>query len=190
MKMHEKKLRKFNIYKKIANVLFVLTIVLGTLLILVALGATIYLLSTGGDITEFVAQVAPEAEGRLHIPEDFVMPYGIAYMMMAYIAIATAFIAYLFKAVSKMFGHIVTDETPFTQSVVRTLKSMGIAFFIYAGIMFIMSIVMANVAIPPVNMRFDINIDGKSLLFGVLLLALGEIFEYGLGLQRDSESIV
>ncbi len=79
MKMNEKKLKRFGIYGKIANVLFILTIVIGTLSILVALIAGITLYTTQYDLTEAVNFLldAQLPGSNIIMPNGFTITIGI-----------------------------------------------------------------------------------------------------------------
>jgi len=192
MKMQEKKLKKFNIYSKLANILFVLAIVFGSILVIVALGGTIYLKVTDFNITELVNYISLNTmpDVGLLLPEGFEISFSLIFIIIVHLAISIALGAYIIKLVSNMFKNTVSDQTPFTKKTVRCIKNMGIAFLIYAGVLFILSIVMGYVTPHPESMSFNVTIDGRTILLGFLLLSLGEIFEFGHSLQKDTESIV
>lgn len=192
MKMHEKKLKKFNIYKKIANVLFVVVVVLGALLITAGIGVGVYLASVDYDLVALANKILLEAvpEATMALPTDMEISVGLVFMVVLYAALGMALMAYIIKAVANMFGNIVETRTPFTESTVRSLKSMGIALLVYAGILFVLGIVSGMLIPYPANMNVDFDINGSSIFFGILLLSLSEIFNFGLSLQQDSESIV
>ena len=191
MKMHEKKLRKLGIYAKIANVLFILTLVFGALFVLAASGAAAYLASIDFEVTgmanAILTEIAPEI--GLSLP-SVVIPYQLVIMIILYIVIGIALTAYIIKAVANMFKNISESQTPFTEHTVKILKSIAYALFIYAGIVFIMSILMGSVVPHPAGANMNITIKGTVIFFGVLMLALSEIFDFGMSLQQDSESIV
>ena len=192
MKMQEKKLKKFNIYSKLANILFVLAIVFGSILVIVALGGTIYLKATDFNIAELVNYISLNTmpDVGLLLPEGFEISFSLIFIIIVYLAISIALAAYIIKLVANMFRNTVSDQTPFTKKTVRSIKNMGIAFLVYAGVIFILSIVVGYVTPHPESMSFNVTIDGRTILLGFLLLSLGEIFEFGHSLQKDTESIV
>jgi len=192
MKMHEKKLNRFKVYKNIANVLFILTVILGGLFMLAAVFTATVLSVAGYDIVDIVQKILAEVQPEVlpMIPEGLTIPYGVIFTGILSAGLSIALTAYIFKSVSLMFGRIVEQGTPFTVDMVKGLKNMGIAFFIYTGALFVLSILAGTVINHPEWMNFDINISWSSIMFGLLLFSLGEIFEFGLSLQADSESIV
>jgi len=191
MKMQENKLKKFNVYSKIANVLFIITLIFGSLAVLVSLGVGAYLTSIDFDFAglanKLITEMAPELGFKL---PDIAIPFSVIFMIIINMGLSFALSAYILKAIANLFKNIVVSETPFISKVSHGLKNIGIALFIYAGILFLLSILSGTVIPHPAQMTFDVNINGSSILFGLLLLALGEIFEYGVSLQQDSESIV
>lgn len=192
MKMQENKLKKFNVYKIIANVLFILTVVFGSLFLIGSIIGAVVLSATGYEVLDIVKAILREVQPNALelIPNDFVIPYGMIITGIISAGFSFALTAYIFKAVSRMFGTIVKQETPFTEGVVRGLKNMGIALFVYTAVIFIMSILAGTVIPHPSGWEVQINISWSSIMFGLLLFSLGEIFEFGLSLQSDSESIV
>ena len=191
MKMQENKLKKFNVYSKIANVLFIITLIFGSLAVLVSLGVGAYLTSIDFDFAglanKLITEMAPELGFKL---PDIAIPFSVIFMIIINMGLSFALSAYILKAIANLFKNIVVSETPFISKVSHGLKNIGIALFIYAGILFLLSILSGTVIPHPAQMTFDVNINGSSILFGLLLLALGEIFEYGVSLQQASESIV
>ena len=191
MKMQKNKLKRFNIYKKIANVLFVLTIIFGGLGIIISTGGTTYMISKGINIITAIISILPSDIPAVQIigGADINIPNGIFIMLIIYGIVSLAFIAYIFKSVANIFGNIVKNKTPFNNGIVKALKAMGIAFFVYTFILFVLSIVIDYTFMRNGHIGLN-NLDYKNILFGILLLSLGEIFEFGLSLQQDNESIV
>lgn len=189
MKMQERKLKKFAVYSKIANVLFVLVVVFGSIFIAAAIGASIYLKASGTDLADVVNLISRNAlpTANLILPEGITISLSIIAAMIIHLASGIALTAYIIKSVSLIFQNTTKDQTPFTLKTVRYVKSIGIAFLIYAGIVFIMSIITGYIAPNP---SFNMTINGRSILIGLLVFLIGEIFEFGMGLQQDSESIV
>ena len=70
---------------------------------------------------------------------------------------------------------------------------LAIAFFIYSGLLFILNSIAGAVVMNIIGgheLTGNISINFASILYGILLMVLAEIFEYGASLQQDSESIV
>lgn len=189
MKMHEKKLKKFNIYKKIANILFVFTLVFGVILILASTVGQLYLANNDIDITQEATKFLEREALPVRILDGFIIPNGFFVLLTVYGIFSLGLMAYLIKAVANLFSSVVENKTPFTHRVVKLLKSMGIAFFVYTLIMFILSGVLSAVLVGTAEIGLS-DIEIKYILLGILLFTLGEIFEFGMGLQHDSESIV
>ncbi len=97
-----------------------------------------YISNNEAEIIEKISEYMVEYEVPVMITKDFELPDGLVYIIAAQIALSAALSAYLFKSSSRLFGFVVKDETPFTQKVVKSLKSMGIAFFVYTGVKFIL----------------------------------------------------
>ncbi|MBN2878607.1 MAG: hypothetical protein JXN65_03160 [Clostridia bacterium] len=192
MKMQEQKLKRFKVYKNISNVLFILTVVMGGLFMLAALFTATVLSAAGYDIVDVAQKILAEVQPEVlpMIPEGLSIPYGVIFTGIISAGLSISLTAYIFKSVSLMFGRIVEQGTPFASNMVKGLKHMGIAFFIYTGLIFVLSILAGTVINHPEWMTFNVNISWSSIMFGLLLFSLGEIFEFGLSLQVDSESIV
>ncbi len=192
MKMQEKKLKRFNVYKVIANILFIFVLVFGIIALLTGLILESVLVAKGTDIASLVQDFGVQFIPDLNIPAG-IIPHAVIYAMIFHIGLGLALSAYIIKAVANMFKTIVETQTPFHPKAVRLLRSMGIAFFIYTGVIFIISLVVSMITVGVNGFAFgDLNLSVKfsTLLYGLLLLALAEIFEFGAGLQQDSESIV
>ena len=188
MKMQERKLKKFTVYSKIANVLFILIVVFGSIITAAALGGAIFLAATDSltDVTSFITQnILPSA--GLILPEGIPVSYGVIFVMIIQLASVIVLTAYIFKSVALIFRNTTEDKTPFTAKTVRFVKGIGIAFLIYAGIILVLSIISGAIAPEP---AFNTTINGRMILVGLLVLLIGEIFEFGTNLQQDSESIV
>ena len=192
MEMQEKKLKRFKIYAVITKVLFIITIVLGVLALITAFIAEGVLIVKGTElIEEFQSSIAD-------MGFDITLPFS----EIPHLTVITGFIllltgialaAYIFRSISKMFRSIVDNKTPFIPENVKRIKSMGIGLFIFAGVQLILSSVMAYGLMDVIgNTGFTdhTSINWMVIGFGVLLLALAEMFEYGASLQQDSTSIV
>ena len=192
MRMHEKKLRKFNLYGKIANVLFVLIVVFGSILVAAALGGAIYLTATDFDFAKIVNFISINTvpDLGLLLPEGITLAFSTLLIIIIHLALGIAIAAYITKSVSNIFRNTVKDQTPFTEKTVRCLKSIGVAFLVYAGILFVLSMLVGVVTPHLEPSTFNVSIDGQTILLGLLILSLGEIFEFGMNLQQDTESIV
>lgn len=195
MKMQEKKLKRFRVYEVIANVLFIIILVVGAVGLLAAIAGEIAVSASQLDISGLAQKLITTYVPAIEIPE---MPTNAFFhtLIIAAItaaAVGLAFVCYLFKAVSRLFGNIVKTETPFHEKSIRILKSIGISFFVYTAVLFIVNLVFGAVMqgmFPLGGFNFDISIRFSTIIYGLLILALAEIFEFGAGLQQDSESIV
>lgn len=189
MKMNEKKLKRFGIYGKVANVLFILTIVFGVLSILVALVAGISLYTSQFDLTDVVNFLLDTQlpGSKIIMPNGFTITLGIIITLTINVALGFALSAYVLKNVANMFKMTVKSQTPFSQGTVKCIKSIGFAFLIYTGILLLMSIINSLVVS---GLGLNMDIDWGLALIGLLVLALGEMFDFGLSLQQDSESIL
>lgn len=192
MKMQEKKLKRFNVYSKIASGLFIFTLIAGSILLLALLGAGIYLTASEYNLLTLADNIISNAAPEIIIdfPDDFHIPYAMLFVLITRIGVSIALTAYIVKSIANMFKNIVNNKTPFNPSTAKALKSVGIALLIYAGILFIISILSGTIIPHPASMTFNSNIDYTSIFFGILILALAEIFEFGMNLQQDNESIV
>mgnify|MGYP001766239927 CR=1 FL=1 len=195
MKMQEKKLKRFRVYEVIANVLFILILVTGGLALLAAIGGEIAISVTNLDIAGLAERMVTTYVPAITIPE---MPTNAFFHTLIIGAIAAgavglAFICYLFKAVSNLFANIVKTETPFHEKSIRILKSIGISFFIYTALMFLIGGTFSGVLsslYPLGTFNIDTSLKLSTIIYGLLILALAEIFEFGASLQQDNESIV
>ena len=189
MKINEKILMRFGIYGMIAYVLFILTIVFGVLSILVALIASITLYTSQFDLTEIVNFLldAQLPGSKIMMPNGFTITPGIIITLTINLALGFALSAYVLKNVATMFKMTVKLQTPFSQGAVKCIKSIGFAFLIYTGIILLMSLINSLVVS---GLGFSMDVDWGLALIGLLVLALGEMFDFGSSLQQDSESIL
>ncbi len=193
MQMHEKKLKRFNIYSKIANALFILIIIAGVFAILAGLGVFAYTKIEDVNFASFILnEILSESNTAVQIigGADIVIPNGVIFTMIFFGVFTLAFSAFIIKLLANMFKNIVKTKTPFNNGIVKTLKVMGISFFVMAGISYLFGTAMSSGFAQAVTLSGFSGIDWKNILFGILLLALGEIFDFGMSLQQDSESIV
>ena len=118
MKMHEKKLKKFGVYSTIANVLFILVVVLGSILIVAAVGAVFYLKATDNNMVDVVSFIFKNANlaASLIFPNGIVTSHDIAYIMIIQKTSAIALIAYIIKSVAVIFRNISKNKTPLFKS--------------------------------------------------------------------------
>lgn len=102
--------------------------------------------------------------------------------------------AYVFREISRLFGNIVETKTPFQPMTTKRIKSMGVAMFVFAGIQAVISVFISYGAAEIFSsegfLTDHVTIKWSIIGFGILLLALAEIFDYGSSLQQDSTSIV
>lgn len=192
MKMHEKKLKHFKIYSKIANVLFILFIGAGILSTLAGLLVFAYTKIEDANFASLILEkiLSDSSLAIQIIGAETLIPNGVIFTIIFFGVFTLFFTALIIKLVGNMFKNIVVTRTPFNDNVVKTLKVMGIAFFVMASITYIFkSVLSSNFTQEIILTGFD-GIDFKNIMFGILLLALGEIFEFGKELQQDSESIL
>ena len=193
--MQEKKLKRFRAYEVIANVLFIIILVLGIIGLLAATVGEVVVAATKLDISGLAEQLITEYVPAIEIPA---MPSNAFFHTLIIAAITAgvvgvAFICFLFKSVSRLFANIVKTQTPFHEKSIRILKSIGISFFVYTAVLFVVNLVFSIVLMgtfPMGGSNIDISIKLSTIIYGLLILALAEIFEYGASLQQDSESIV
>jgi hypothetical protein len=192
MKMQEKKLKRFNVYKVIANVLFILVLIFGIIGLLAALITESVLVARGVDIATVIQDFAVQFIPDINLPAG-IFPHAVIYAMIFHMGLGLALSAYIIKSVANMFKTIVETKTPFGSKTVRVIRSMGIAFFIYTGIVVLIGLIVSAITASLHGFGgadFNISFKFSTLLYGLLLMALAEMFEFGAGLQEDNESIV
>lgn len=77
--------------------------------------------------------------------------------------------------------------TPFQPDVVRMLREIGIFFLSVSGIALIFS-TAAMLILGPEAAEISINLD--SLIMGLFVLCLTQVFSYGMGLEADVDGLV
>lgn len=192
MEMQEKKLKKFNVYAVIAKVLFIITTVAGALALVVSIVAEGVLIAKGTEIIEGIQEFITNRGYNFTIPFSEI-PHLTVITAFIYVLAGIALSAFIFLSISRMFRSIVENKTPFHSNNVKRIKSMGIGLFIFAGVQLILGTIM-KYGIADVMNRANFaehgSINWTVIGFGVLLLALSEMFEYGATLQQDSSMIV
>jgi len=193
MEMQEKKLKRFNIYRIITKVLFILSIVAIVLWIIISTLVMILLAVRGTEvimsIQDFVANLG--FEYTLPLKE---IPYLVVFLLEISTLAAIILTSYVFRALSRIFTNIVEAKTPFVQDNNRKVKRIGISMFIFTGVQLILSTALSI----EINRLFEtsrfltdgLSVNWAMIGFGILVLALAEIFEFGTDLQLDSKSIV
>ena len=192
MKMHEKKLKKFKVYKVIANIFFYLVLIAGAIGIIALTVALILLMTNNIGIAEIVSSLGQLMDISESIP-NVDIPYSVVTVAIFALAAVVALASYLFRNTSKLFGNIVETQTPFHSGTIKRLKNMGIAMFIYTGVAAILSSISGAILtglFMDQSINTVIDFDLATVFYGLLLFALAEIFEFGASLQKDSESIV
>lgn len=192
MEMQEKKLKRFKVYSVIAKVLFIITIVLGVLALITAFIAEGVLIVKGTELIDEFQSAISDMGFNITLPFTEIPHLTIITGFILLLA-GIALTAYIFRSISKMFRSIVDNKTPFIPDNVKRIKSMGIGLFIFAGVQLILSSIMAYGlmdVIGKAGITDHSTINWMVIGFGVLLLALAEMFEYGASLQQDSASIV
>jgi len=192
MEMQEKKLKRFKVYSVIAKVLFIITIILGVLALITAFIAEGVLIVKGTELIDEFQSAISDMGFNITLPFTEIPHLTIITGFILLLA-GIALTAYIFRSISKMFRSIVDNKTPFIPDNVKRIKSMGIGLFIFAGVQLILSSIMAYGlmdVIGKAGITDHSTINWTVIGFGVLLLALAEMFEYGASLQQDSTSIV
>lgn len=192
MEMQEKKLKRFNVYSIIAKVLYIITIILGVLALITAFIAEGILIVKGTELIEKFQESIANMGYNITLPFNEI-PHLTVITGFILLLTGIALAAFIFMAISKMFKSIVNNKTPFLKENVKRIKSMGIGLFIFAGMQLILGTVMSYGlmdAIGKSGLAEHGSINWMVIGFGVLLLALAEMFEYGTSLQQDSASIV
>lgn len=201
MEMQEKKLKKFNVYAIIAKVLFIITAFIGSIALVVSIIGEGILIARGTEIIERIQQFITNRGYNFTLPFSEV-PHLTVISALILMLSGIALTAFIFISISRMFRSIVNNKTPFQSENVKRIKSMGIGLFIFAGIQLILSTMMsygitnvinrlsfANI-VNGTNFSDHASINWTVIGFGILLLALAEMFEYGANLQQDSSMIV
>lgn len=201
MEMQEKKLKRFNVYAVIAKVLFIITAFIGSIALVVSIIGEGILIARGTEIIERIQQFITNRGYNFTLPFSEV-PHLTVISALILMLSGIALTAFIFISISRMFRSIVNNKTPFQSENVKRIKSMGIGLFIFAGIQLILSTMMsygitnvinrlsfANI-VNGTNFSDHASINWTVIGFGILLLALAEMFEYGANLQQDSSMIV
>ena len=192
MEMQEKKLKRFNVYAVIAKVLFIITIVLGSLGLIMGIAVEGLLIARGPELLDMFQEFIA-GRGFDFVPQIDAIPHLTVISGIVSALIGLALAAYVFRAIWKMFRSIVETKTPFQSGTISRIRNIGIVMFIYAFVQAVLGRMMTH-GMTEVFSRFS-NTGGGDIKwaiigFGILLLALAEMFEYGAGLQQDSSSIV
>ena len=192
MEMQEKKLKKFKVYKVIAKVLFIIVLIAGIIGISAAVIGEVILIAKGPEVIAELNDFIGDMGIGIDLPFDEV-PHLLMTSLLLYGLTGLSLALFILRSVYKLFGNIVETKTPFHPDSIKRVKAIGIAFFIYAGLQLIINAVsafaMVNIIGNTAVMDF-ISLNWSAIIFGVLLLALAEIFEFGASLQQDNASIV
>ena len=193
MEMQEKKLKMFNIYKIIAKILFILSIIGGVLLVLASVLVQLMLMFKGVEVIQSIQGFVSSLGLDYTLPAN-IRPHLLVLVLELSGLAGIALAAFILHSISRIFGNIVESRTPFLPANIKKVRGMGIALFVYTGIQFILGIlisVQVELLIDRSITVFDnISINWTMIGFGFLIMALAEIFEFGSTLQQDNESIV
>ena len=97
-----------------------------------------------------------------------------------------------------IFSSFRDNNTPFTKENVGRMKKMSCSFFIYSVLIFTASMILKLVLsknmpvgnINSIQIQFDTSLPVWPLMFGFLVFGIAKIFDYGIRLQQDNDSIV
>ena len=123
--------------------------------------------------------------------EMFGSPEGIIVMVIDVLTLITYIVALNFSV--KIFNKLKSGDTPFRYDIADKIKGAGTALIVgsLAGelIIFVKNILIDTGVIEDVE-TFDIFASSGNVIFGVVLMALAYIFNYGCKLQQESDETV
>jgi hypothetical protein len=107
-------------------------------------------------------------------------------------------IIYTLSQFRGIFSSFRDNKTPFTKINIGRMKRISYSLFIYSILTFATSIVLKLVfskSMPIGEMsnmliQFDTSLPVWPLMFGFLIFGIAKIFDYGIRLQQDNDSIV
>ncbi|MDX1358629.1 MAG: hypothetical protein R3232_07355, partial [Clostridia bacterium] len=142
MEMHEKNLKRFNVYSIIAKVLFIITVIVGVLALIFSAVVEVLVITRGDQIMDFVQSAITNRGFDFILPIDRIPPLLVLTLILSGL-MGIALTAYLLREVSKLFKNIVKTKTPFHSNSIKRIRGMGISLFIFTGVQFILSILMS-----------------------------------------------
>ncbi len=98
----------------------------------------------------------------------------------------------------KVIKSIKENGTPFMTSVIKRIKYISYSFFFYSVISFFISLILKGIysedglveGISGISLQIDTGVPFWAIMCGIFILVIAEIFNYGLDLQQDNDSIV
>lgn len=193
MEMQEKKLKRFNVYRVITKVLFILSIIAIVLFVIISALVMILLLVRGPEVLDSIQRFLHNQGFEYTLPISQV-PYIVVLLVELSTIIGIVLTSYILHALTGIFKNIVDARTPFIPDNNKKVRYIGISLLIYTFIQFILSTLLSF----EIGRLFDsarfirdgISVNWTMVGFGILVLALAEIFEFGSSLQQDNQSIV
>ena len=92
---------------------------------------------------------------------------------------------------SKVFNKLKTGETPFQYDIADKIRGAGIALVAGTAVSFLINalnvILMECGVIADVETAYELYVDVNYAVFGVVLMALAYIFNYGCKLQQEAD---
>jgi hypothetical protein len=89
----------------------------------------------------------------------------------------------LLEKVHKLFNNIYKEETPFTEINVKHVKSISIIILALIIAPIFLGLIFQAIA----GINLNISIDLMGVIYALVVIALGYIFEYGYELQKQSD---
>lgn len=98
----------------------------------------------------------------------------------------------------RIIKSIKVEGTPFLKSIIKKIKCIAYSFFLYSIFEFIISIILkifftqdsAVAGLSGIKLQINTELPFWSIVCGIFILAIAEIFNYGLKLQQDNDSII
>jgi hypothetical protein len=125
--------------------------------------------------------------------------YYPAFMsMMINIVMIWTLLLYSVNQFLKIIKSIKVKGTPFVDSTIKKIKGIAFSFFLYSIVAFIISIILkiffaqdsAVAGLDAIRLQINTEIPFWSIVCGIFILVIAEIFNYGLKLQQDNDSII
>lgn len=187
------------VYNRIIKIIWVLIVVVGSLICLGLIVSIVCFalgkLSTDQFHLEFTAPgfkmiVNSKVFGRFLTPA--LLSIGLNALMLIVLII------YTLSQFRGIFSSFKDNNTPFTKINVDRMKRISYSFFIYSILIYATSIILKLLfaksmpigEISNVLIQFDTSLPLWPLTFGFLILGIAKVFDYGIRLQQDNDSIV
>lgn len=131
------------------------------------------------------------ATGVSDAVREFGSPKAILTMITDTLMLITFIIALNFSA--KIFNKLKTGETPFQYDIAAKIKGAGIALitgtFVCSALEFVTGFLLSSGIIADTE-SYESIVNTDYAVFGVVLMALAYIFNYGCKLQKESDETV